>query len=201
MFSFCFVCTFGWWLPVWFGCSSFSNFVFSLSSSPSSSSSPLLLRGDSCAYDCWRKCTRLRQEWVSECRTGVYPVNGRGLTVHRQGAILLLHTHALQSLPAAAHRRSRQEKEKLTMMSLDPLKTVISIGNIDDTSLAVPSLHQCRSGQQRVLEQVQTIRRTRSRPSSSSRIPSSPLSPTGERDTATSLVQFLQTRISYLLIN
>ncbi|XP_008319084.1 plakophilin-1 isoform X2 [Cynoglossus semilaevis] len=65
------------------------------------------------------------------------------------------------------------------MMSLDPLKTVISIGNIDDTSLAVPSLHQCRSGQQRVLEQVQTIRRTRSRPSSSSRIPSSPLSPTG----------------------
>nr|XP_019952033.1 PREDICTED: plakophilin-1-like [Paralichthys olivaceus] len=54
------------------------------------------------------------------------------------------------------------------MASLDPLKSVISIGNVDDTSLAVPSVHQCSSGQQRVLEQVQTLRRTKSRQSSSS---------------------------------
>ncbi|KAM6946557.1 plakophilin-1 isoform 2-T2 [Lycodopsis pacificus] len=64
-------------------------------------------------------------------------------------------------------------------MSMDPMKSAISIGNVDDTSLAMPSLHQCRSAQQRVIEQVQTIRRTRSRTSSSSnRSGSTSLSPT-----------------------
>uniref|UniRef100_A0A4W6CJC3 Plakophilin 1b n=1 Tax=Lates calcarifer TaxID=8187 RepID=A0A4W6CJC3_LATCA len=63
------------------------------------------------------------------------------------------------------------------MASLDPLKSVIAIGNVDDTSLAVPSVNQYRSGQQRVLEQVQTIRRTKSR-QSSTRSGSTSLSPT-----------------------
>ncbi|XP_036957733.1 plakophilin-1 [Acanthopagrus latus] len=61
------------------------------------------------------------------------------------------------------------------MMSLDPLKSVISIMNVDDTSLALPSVNQYRSGQQRVMEQVQkTIRRTKSR-SSSTLSPTSPV--------------------------
>ncbi|XP_060925118.1 plakophilin-1 [Limanda limanda] len=66
------------------------------------------------------------------------------------------------------------------MTSLDPLKSVISIGNVDDTSLAVPSLHQCSTGNLRVLEQVQTLRRTKSRKSTSStsRSGSSSFSPT-----------------------
>ncbi|XP_026162628.1 plakophilin-1-like [Mastacembelus armatus] len=63
------------------------------------------------------------------------------------------------------------------MTSLDPLKSVISIGNVDDTSLALPSAAQCRSGKQRVLEQVQTVKRTRSR-LSRSRSASSSSSPT-----------------------
>ncbi|XP_040014382.1 plakophilin-1 [Xiphias gladius] len=63
------------------------------------------------------------------------------------------------------------------MTSLDPLKSAIAIGNVDDTSLAVPSANRCRSGQQRVLEQVQSIRRTKSR-QSSSRSASQSLSPT-----------------------
>ncbi|XP_051269679.1 plakophilin-1 isoform X1 [Dicentrarchus labrax] len=64
------------------------------------------------------------------------------------------------------------------MTSLDPLKSVISIINVDDTSLALPSVNQYRSGQQRVLEQVQTIRRTKSRQSSSrSGSASTPTSP------------------------
>ncbi|KAL7408021.1 hypothetical protein ABVT39_017016 [Epinephelus coioides] len=67
------------------------------------------------------------------------------------------------------------------MTSLDPLKTVISIGNVDDTSLALPSGNQYGSGQQRVLEQVQSIRRTKSRQSSSSRTGSTSLSPTSPR--------------------
>ncbi|XP_042350452.1 plakophilin-1 [Plectropomus leopardus] len=62
-------------------------------------------------------------------------------------------------------------------MTLDPLKSVISIGNVDDTSLALPSGNQCRSAQQRVLEQVQILRRTKSR-QSSSRSGSASLSPT-----------------------
>ncbi|XP_067362123.1 plakophilin-1 isoform X2 [Channa argus] len=62
------------------------------------------------------------------------------------------------------------------MASLDPLKSVISIQNVDDTSLALPSLNQLRSGQQRVREQVQSVRRTKSR--QSSRSGSTSLSPT-----------------------
>lgn len=70
------------------------------------------------------------------------------------------------------------------MLSLDPLKSVIAIGNVDDTSLAVPSVNQyCGSGQRRVLEQVQTIRRTKSR-QFSSRSGSTSLSPTSKSNTA-----------------
>lgn len=69
------------------------------------------------------------------------------------------------------------------MTSLDPLKTVISIGNVDDTSLALPSVNQLRSGQQRVREQVQTVRRTRSR-QSSTRSGSTSLSPTSKSSCA-----------------
>ncbi|XP_070701185.1 plakophilin-1 [Pempheris klunzingeri] len=63
------------------------------------------------------------------------------------------------------------------MTSVDPLKSAISIGNVDDTSLALPSAHQCRSGPRRVLEQVQTMRRTKGR-HFSSRSGSTSLSPT-----------------------
>ncbi|XP_035488839.1 plakophilin-1 isoform X1 [Scophthalmus maximus] len=68
------------------------------------------------------------------------------------------------------------------MTSLDPLKSVISLGNVDDTSLALPSGNQSRSGHQRVLEQVQTMRRSRSRHSSSGRSASS-----GGRSASTSM--------------
>lgn len=63
------------------------------------------------------------------------------------------------------------------MTSLDPLKSVISINNVDDTSLALPSVNKVRSGQQRVLEQVQSVRRTKSR-QSTNRSGSTSLSPT-----------------------
>uniref|UniRef100_A0A1A7WFD8 Plakophilin 1b n=1 Tax=Iconisemion striatum TaxID=60296 RepID=A0A1A7WFD8_9TELE len=66
------------------------------------------------------------------------------------------------------------------MSGLDPLMMGISIGNKDNTSLALPSVNQRRTGQERVREQVQTVRRTKSRhPStisgSSSLSPTSPL--------------------------
>ncbi|XP_035517096.1 plakophilin-1-like isoform X2 [Morone saxatilis] len=85
-------------------------------------------------------------------------------------------TLRILSLPSAPPLGRRVKKEKMT--SLDPLKSVISIINVDDTSLALPSVNQYRSGQQRVLEQVQTIRRTKSRQSSSrSGSASTPTSP------------------------
>ena len=49
------------------------------------------------------------------------------------------------------------------MMSPDPLKSAICVEAGDNTSLAVPSVNQYRSSQQRVLEQVQTIKRTKSK--------------------------------------
>ncbi|KAL0978783.1 hypothetical protein UPYG_G00175120 [Umbra pygmaea] len=48
-------------------------------------------------------------------------------------------------------------------MTMDPLKSAMSIGNVEETSLALPSDNQLRSKQQRVLEQVQTIKRGKSR--------------------------------------
>ncbi|KAI4827369.1 hypothetical protein KUCAC02_030770 [Chaenocephalus aceratus] len=67
------------------------------------------------------------------------------------------------------------------MATLDHLKSVISIGNVDHTSLALPSSNQCRSGQQRVREQVETLRRSKTR-LSSSRSASTSLSPTSPID-------------------
>ncbi|XP_030585725.1 plakophilin-1 [Archocentrus centrarchus] len=60
----------------------------------------------------------------------------------------------------------------------NPLKSALSIGNVDDTALALPSVNQTRTAQQRVLEQVQSIKRTKSRISSSSSRSGSTLSPT-----------------------
>lgn len=65
------------------------------------------------------------------------------------------------------------------MTTQDPLKSAISIMNVDNTSLALPSVNQYRSGQQRVLEQVQSVRRSKSR-SSSSKSGSTSLSPTSK---------------------
>lgn len=84
----------------------------------------------------------------------------------------------------------------LKMTSLDPLKSAISIGNVDDTSLALPSFNQCRSGQQRVLEQVQTIKRSKSR-HSSSRNGSTSLSPASKNPQGP--VQILHTTFVFFL--
>ncbi|KAJ7998751.1 hypothetical protein DPEC_G00208120 [Dallia pectoralis] len=46
---------------------------------------------------------------------------------------------------------------------MDPLKSAMSIGNVDETSLALPSDNQLRSKQQRVLDQVQTMKRGKSK--------------------------------------
>ncbi|MEQ2279070.1 hypothetical protein AMECASPLE_005761 [Ameca splendens] len=62
------------------------------------------------------------------------------------------------------------------MSRADPLKSVISVRNVEDTSLALPSVNQYGSGEQRVREQVQSVRRIKSR--QSSRSGSTSMSPT-----------------------
>ncbi|XP_032405589.1 plakophilin-1-like [Xiphophorus hellerii] len=64
------------------------------------------------------------------------------------------------------------------MSSADPLKSAISIRSSDDTSLALPSANEYHSREQRVKAQVQSLRRTKSRHSSSGRSGSTSLSPT-----------------------
>lgn len=77
---------------------------------------------------------------------------------------------------------ARAADGRADMASRDPLKSVLSIGGVADTSLALPSVKQLSSGQQRVREQVQSVRRSRSR-HLSSRSGSSSLSPTSKSRT------------------
>ncbi|XP_017576684.1 plakophilin-1 isoform X1 [Pygocentrus nattereri] len=53
-------------------------------------------------------------------------------------------------------------------MALEPLRSALSLGEVGETSLALPSDRTVRSAQQRVLEQVSTMKRTKSKYSSSS---------------------------------
>lgn len=62
---------------------------------------------------------------------------------------------------------SLEERQKAKMMP-EPLKSALSLGDVEDTSLALPSDRELRSAQQRVLEQVHTIKRSKSKYSSKS---------------------------------
>ncbi|KAK7155838.1 hypothetical protein R3I93_010490 [Phoxinus phoxinus] len=53
-------------------------------------------------------------------------------------------------------------------MMPEPLKSALSLGVLEDTSLALPSDRELRSAQQRVLDQVHTIKRSKSKYSSKS---------------------------------
>ncbi|KAK6318822.1 hypothetical protein J4Q44_G00100330 [Coregonus suidteri] len=64
------------------------------------------------------------------------------------------------------------------MMTMDPLKSAMSIGNVEETSLALPSDNKLRSKQQRVLDQVQTIKRGKSKYSKNGTLSSPTKSPT-----------------------
>ncbi|KAF7652280.1 hypothetical protein LDENG_00098810 [Lucifuga dentata] len=49
------------------------------------------------------------------------------------------------------------------MMAPEPLRSATSVGNAEDTSLALPSDNKLRTGQQRVLDQVFSIKRSKSK--------------------------------------
>ncbi|KAL6119620.1 pkp1 [Pungitius sinensis] len=62
------------------------------------------------------------------------------------------------------------------MMAADPLRSAMRNRGFDDTSLALPSDRKLHAGAQRVLDQVDTIKRSKSKPGSKST--TSPISPT-----------------------
>ncbi|XP_036427160.1 plakophilin-1 [Colossoma macropomum] len=62
-------------------------------------------------------------------------------------------------------------------MTLEPLRSALSLGEVGETSLALPSDRSVRSAQQRVLEQVSTMKRSKSKYSSSSKGGTGTLSP------------------------
>ncbi|XP_068589809.1 plakophilin-1 [Cebidichthys violaceus] len=66
------------------------------------------------------------------------------------------------------------------MMAPDPLRSAMTIGGTDDTSLAVPTDNKLHTGPQRVLDQVHTIKRTKSKPGSPLPSPISPSPQTHE---------------------
>ncbi|TSM36111.1 Plakophilin-1 [Bagarius yarrelli] len=62
-------------------------------------------------------------------------------------------------------------------MTLEPLRSALSFGEIGETSLALPSGGDSHTGQRRVMEQVSTIRKTKSKYSRGSSGTLSPTSP------------------------
>ncbi|KAF7711461.1 plakophilin-1 [Silurus meridionalis] len=66
-------------------------------------------------------------------------------------------------------------------MTRDPLKSAMSFGEIGETSLALPSDGDSRSGQQRVMEQVSTMRKSRKKSNYNNRGSAGTLSPTSPK--------------------
>ncbi|KAM9813733.1 plakophilin-1-like [Neosynchiropus ocellatus] len=102
--------------------------------------------------------------WARSGRTRCTPVVRRSASVQPSAS-----THVSEPLwkPENAENMSSQY----------PLKSALAIGNVDDTSLALPSANQHLSRERRVMEQVQTIKKTKAR-LNSSRSGSTSLSPT-----------------------
>lgn len=64
------------------------------------------------------------------------------------------------------------------MIAAEPLRTAMHNPGTEDTSLALPSDNKLRSGQQRVLDQVHTIKRSKSKQGRNGTLSSLSLSPT-----------------------
>lgn len=63
------------------------------------------------------------------------------------------------------------------MMAPEPLRSAMTSGVAEDTSLALPSDNKLRTGQQRVLDQVTTIKRSKSKQGKNGTLSPSPTSP------------------------
>lgn len=78
-----------------------------------------------------------------------------------------------------AHPRLTVVCYKYPKMTLEPLRSALSYGDIGETSLALPSDGASHSGQRRVMEQVTTMRKSKSK--YTNRGSAGTLSPTSKR--------------------
>lgn len=67
------------------------------------------------------------------------------------------------------------------LTTVEPLKSALSTAGADDTSLAVPTDDTLRSGQRRVLDQVLTVKRSKSKHGRTSTMSARTLSPTSRQ--------------------
>lgn len=67
------------------------------------------------------------------------------------------------------------------LTTVEPLKSALSTAGADDTSLAVPTDDTLRSGQRRVLDQVLTVKRSKSKHGRSGTMSARTLSPTSRQ--------------------
>lgn len=67
------------------------------------------------------------------------------------------------------------------LTTVEPLKSALSTAGVDDTSLAVPTDDTLRSGQRRVLDQVLTIKRSKSKHGRNGTMSARTLSPTSRQ--------------------
>lgn len=67
------------------------------------------------------------------------------------------------------------------LTTVEPLKSALSTAGADDTSLAVPTDDTLRSGQRRVLDQVLSVKRSKSKHGRSGTMSARTLSPTSRK--------------------
>lgn len=80
------------------------------------------------------------------------------------------------------HQRSRGRKiKKKKMITAEPLRSALTNSGAEDTSLALPSDDKLRSGKQRVLDQVLTIKRSKSKHGKNGTLPTRTVSPTSRK--------------------
>lgn len=92
------------------------------------------------------------------------------------------------------------------MITAEPLRSALTNSGAEDTSLALPSDDKLRSGQQRVLDQVLTIKRSKSKHGKSGTLPTRAVSPTSRKShsfclTFNSIGRILLTSISSPKVN
>lgn len=103
----------------------------------------------------WLSVRRRRELWVP---SGREQVNYLPQSVRRIVGDILPHTPFYSVLVCFVLGDRR-----VSTMTRDPLKSAISLGDVGETSLALPSDGDSHSGQRRVLEQVTSMRRTKSK--------------------------------------
>lgn len=86
-------------------------------------------------------------------------------------------------------------------MAPEPLRSAMTTRSAEDTSLALPSDDKLRTGQRRVLDQVHTIKRSKSKPGKSESLSPSPKSKKEKTNTSITSVKRKTWHVSLVTCN